>query len=352
MAKDGWKDFAIAAGFRGLRASGIHRLAGGALRGVGAILMFHHVRPAAGGVVAMNRGLSLTPEFFARTLDFVRELGFDLVSMDDAAAAIEAGDRERPFAAVTFDDGYRDNLVWAEPILRAHAAPYAIFIAEGFADGDVRAWWEDLELAAERSPRLVLGAGPGALNLACGAPAEKNAAARLLAARLRALPGAEARAEAAALLAASGVDVHKRDDAFMTWDEIRSLAASPLCTIGAHTCGHERLASLPVAAAEREMRQSKARLEAELGRAIRHFAYPYGGPDAAGPREFALAAKIGFATAVTTRPGMVFPDHSAHFHALPRLSVNGGWQDTAALEALLSGLPFALWNRGKRLNVA
>jgi hypothetical protein len=60
---------------------------------------------------------------------------------------------------------------------------------------------------------------------------------------------------------------------------------------------------------------------------------------------------LGFASAVTTRPGMIFPAHRDHLTALPRVSVNGNWQDGGYFEVLLSGAPFALWNRGRRLNV-
>jgi hypothetical protein len=49
---------------------------------------------------------------------------------------------------------------------------------------------------------------------------------------------------------------------------------------------------------------------------------------------------------------MIFPEHAAHVHALPRVSVNGAWQNRSALETLLSGLPFAAWNRGRRVSTA
>lgn len=64
-----------------------------------------------------------------------------------------------------------------------------------------------------------------------------------------------------------------------------------------------------------------------------------------------MAAEAGFATAVTTRPGMIFPEHSDHLLALPRLSANGLWQDLGAFDVLLSGAPFFLWNGGRRVNV-
>jgi peptidoglycan/xylan/chitin deacetylase (PgdA/CDA1 family) len=65
-----------------------------------------------------------------------------------------------------------------------------------------------------------------------------------------------------------------------------------------------------------------------------------------------MAQELGFASAVTTRPGMLFPAHRDHVWALPRLSLNGNWQSLESLDVLLSGVPFALWNKGRRLNVA
>ena len=96
----------------------------------------------------------------------------------------------------------------------------------------------------------------------------------------------------------------------------------------------------------------KAEIEQRLGQSVRHLAYPVGDPTSAGPREFAMAREIGYASAVTTRPGVVFPAHRDHVLALPRLSVNGDHQSLRSLDILLSGTAFAIWNRGRRVNVA
>ena len=93
-------------------------------------------------------------------------------------------------------------------------------------------------------------------------------------------------------------------------------------------------------------------MKPRFGRHVDAFAYPVGDPTSAGPREFALARECGFACAVTTRPGMLYAEHAAHLWALPRVSVNGLWQNTRDLETLLSGAPLLLWNRGRRVNVA
>jgi peptidoglycan/xylan/chitin deacetylase (PgdA/CDA1 family) len=102
----------------------------------------------------------------------------------------------------------------------------------------------------------------------------------------------------------------------------------------------------------RELSESRARIEQAIGRPAHHLAYPVGDPTSAGPREFAIARELGFVSAVTTRPGMIFPEHAVHPTALPRLSVNGNYQSLDMLDILLSGAPFALWNRGRRVNAA
>lgn len=138
----------------------------------------------------------------------------------------------------------------------------------------------------------------------------------------------------------------------MGWDELRGLAADPLCTIGVHTLSHARLAKHDAVGARRELADSRAIIAEKMGQAADHLAYPVGDPTSAGQREFDLARELGFKTAVTTRPGLIFPAHAHHCHALPRVSVNGLWQDRDTLEILLSGAPFALWNGGRLVRAA
>lgn len=138
----------------------------------------------------------------------------------------------------------------------------------------------------------------------------------------------------------------------MGWDELREIVTDPLVTIGAHTVSHANLARQSVAGVECEMRASRARIEEALQRPARHLAYPYGDRTAAGAREFAMAAAAGFETAVTTRPGMVFADSAAHMTALPRLSLNGNYQDARFLPVLTSGAATAMWNGFRRVDAA
>ena len=83
-----------------------------------------------------------------------------------------------------------------------------------------------------------------------------------------------------------------------------------------------------------------------------HLAYPYGDRIAAGPREFRLARAAGFKTAVTTRPGMIFPESAEHLTALQRVSLNGNYQDERILPVLTSGAATAMWNGFRRIDAA
>ena len=139
----------------------------------------------------------------------------------------------------------------------------------------------------------------------------------------------------------------------MSWEELAELAGDPLCTIGAHTVNHQMLKKVPDDGAVRaEMEMSRAVLEAALGRRPEHLAYPVGDPTSAGPREFRIASALGFKTAVTTRPGVLFRAHRDHLTALPRISVNGEFQRLRFLDVLLSGTATALLNGFRRVDAA
>jgi peptidoglycan/xylan/chitin deacetylase (PgdA/CDA1 family) len=332
----------IGAGLATMRATGLHRAL--AEPGAGFILALHRVRPFAPPLpgYAPNRLLEVTPGFLDAALGRVASSGFEFVDLEEAARRLRHGGP--PFAALTFDDGYRDTRDHALPVLERHGAPACVFFAIGFLERSARLWWLELEEAIRRHDVIEV---PG-LRLPARDAAEKSAAFERIYWMLRARP------EAALLDAIGALGVSSADlaaDLFLDWDETIRFAQHPLVTVGAHSLTHRRLAQWPEAEARRELVESKLALEARLNRKITAFAYPVGDPTSAGPREFALAAQAGYEIAVTTRPGLLFPEHADALLALPRVSLNGLWQDLGYLDVLLSGAAFRLWNRGRRLNV-
>ncbi len=172
--------------------------------------------------------------------------------------------------------------------------------------------------------------------------------------RLRALPDeAELRAVVRRLAADYGIDMAAEcRRQCMNWSELASLVEHPLVTIGAHTVDHVMLAKVSAANVRGQMVNSVSAIEKKLGVRPEHFAYPVGGHADAGPREFAIAAEVGFKTAVTTRPGVLFAEHAGHLTALPRISINGEFQRLRYLEVLLSGAATALWNGFRKVDAA
>ena len=350
----GIKRDAIDLGFRVFGATGLHRLAARYTQGLGAILMFHRVRPASRESFAPNGGLEITPEFLDQLVGRLKREGYAIVSLDEAVARIRAGVREpAPFVALSFDDGYRDTTDIALPILERHDAPFTVFVTTGFADRTARMWWVEMEEAIAALPYVRIEAAGRLFDLPAGTAEEKQAAFEALYWPLRAGDEAELLRVAGALADEAGVErIDLVDELCLNWSGLRKLGQHPLATLGAHTLTHPMLAKHPDAVARREIFESKAIIERETGAQVRHFAYPVGDPGSAGVREFVLARQAGFESAVTTRPGMIFPEHADHLTALPRLSVNGNHQSLATLDILLSGAPFMLWNRGRKLSVA
>jgi peptidoglycan/xylan/chitin deacetylase (PgdA/CDA1 family) len=138
----------------------------------------------------------------------------------------------------------------------------------------------------------------------------------------------------------------------MDWNEIAEIAADPLATIGAHTVNHTMLAKASDDVVRAELKLSRAVLETALGAAPAHLAYPYGDHSTAGAREFRIAAELGFKTAVTTRPGVLFAEHGEHLMALPRVSLNGKYQQERYLPVLMSGAATTVWNGFRRVDAA
>lgn len=338
----------FAAGFRAIAASRADLWLGPVARGRGLILTFHHVRPEPPAAYAPNGLLAITPDFLDRTVTLVRKRGFEIIALDAVPERLARGGR--PFAVLTFDDGYRDNAEHAAPVLRRHDAPWTLFVTSAFASGHGRLWWLELERAIGRLDRVRVPDGD--LDLPARDALDKTAAFAAVYRHLRAGPEARLLAVIAGLCAEAGlVPGRLAADLCLSWSELRDLGGDPRVTFGAHTISHPMLAKHDAAVARREIEAGRARIAAELGRPVTHLSYPVGDPTSAGRREFALARDLGFATAVTTRPGHLFGGHAAHLHALPRVSVNGHHQTEAALSALLSGVPFLAWNRGRRLNV-
>ncbi len=323
-----------------LRLSGLRRLFGRIAGGLGVVVTFHRVRPAVEpDEFAPNAHLEVTPEFLGDLIDWAQKSGIDLVTLDEAKRRLGMASPRR-FLVITMDDGYRDNLEFALPILKDRNCPFTIYVATGFVDRTANPWWMTLEEAILRRQSVDHPDGSGRV-FETATEAEKASAYAQLAQWLQAVSEPRQREAIDELAKQCRVDVTALNkDAFMSWDEVREIASEPLVTIGAHTDAHYALAKLSREEAKRDILKGVSILETHLGRRPRHFAYPYGFRTAVGPRDHRLVAELGFSTAVLTSPGVLRTENLAAPTAWPRISMNGHFQAIRYADVLISGVPF------------
>ena len=347
------KSEVLKSGLRALYYSGAHHILAPFSQGIGLIFMLHQVSNERPSPFEANRGLMVTPQFLDLVIDEVKQAGIDIVSLDEAYERIRTRGSDKRFACFTLDDGYRDNLLQAYPVFTKHRAPFAIYVPSDYPDGRGEIWWFAVEQVILSRDEIEINARGGVERIAAKTDAEKQHAFRRIYAHLRDMDEDRARRTVSCMCASTGIDMEQLStELVMTWDEIRELNADPLVTIGAHTKSHFALSRLPEERAREEIRRGADRLEEEMGVRPDHLSYPYGKANSAGPREFRIAAELSFKTAVTTRKGVIFPEHADHLTALPRVSLNGDYQSKAFTRLLMSGAPFALWNGFRKVNAA
>lgn len=331
------------------RYTGLAPLAKPLMGGIGAILMLHRVTAHPERPHGINRHLTIAPDFLDVVIQDMKADGYEFVSMDEAVERIRKGGGSRQFAAITADDAYRDNLTEALPVLEKHDAPLAIYVAPALINGTADLWWDVIEDVVNARDMLFLSTPDGQISIDCSTSAKKyDANTQLHEYLTNDVREEDQRRVLHELAKSAGVDPNEpRRKSLMSWDEIRKISAHPLVTIGAHTVNHFNLKRLPVDKARREIVDVARILEIETGITPRHMAYPYGYPSAVGCREVELVREAGYASVVTTRHGVLRPEHADHLHALPRISVNGRYQRVAHIRTMLSGVTTPLANAGR-----
>jgi peptidoglycan/xylan/chitin deacetylase (PgdA/CDA1 family) len=337
----------IRVALEGLSLTGAAHWLPGAADAAGFVVTLHHVRPASDSSFDPNALLAVTPEFLDRFLTHFQARGWRFVSVETLLSADDTADPRR--IAVTLDDGYRDNLEHAWPVFQKHAVPFTVFVCPGFAERTSELWWIALERIIGAADSLALPGDDLTEVRSTRTPAEKQQMFKLWMEWLTTVVDeTRQRLEINALAERHALDLVKlADELTMDWEEIRRIASDPLCSIGAHTMTHAALARLPMEAAFREIDESVKTIAAKIGWRPTSLAFPYGYRSAAGPREAILAERAGLMCSFTTSPGFV--PRSGSRHGLPRVSINGLFQQLRFLEVLLTP---GLWTLRDKIRTA
>lgn len=206
-----------------------------------------------------------------------------------------------PVVAMTFDDGYADNVTRALPLLARHQARATFYLTAGLMEERRAPWWDELAFAIEHAntPRLRWTCAGTALDLELAGPDAARHALRALVPRMRVAP-AEQRARLDSLAAALGV-TGRAPCELADWATARAWVESGM-EVGAHTLTHPFLSLLSEDEQAHEIGGSIDRIEQRLGVRPTGLAYPVGDYDA---RTLRVVEAAGLAHAVTTRAGDV-----------------------------------------------
>jgi hypothetical protein len=165
----------IRSGLESLYFTGAHWALKPFVGGIGAILTLHHVRPPRPDRFQPNRILEVTPRFLTRVVKLLARSGIDVISLDEMYRRMTERDFGRRFVCLTFDDGYRDNLEFAYPILREAGFPFAVYVPTSFPDRLGELWWLVLEAVIAKRDRVGLAIDGENRSFDCGSVAEKRA---------------------------------------------------------------------------------------------------------------------------------------------------------------------------------
>jgi peptidoglycan/xylan/chitin deacetylase (PgdA/CDA1 family) len=271
-------------------------------RAHGLVLGYHRIAAPASDPLR----LCVTPERFEQQLDVLSRVA-DFVPLSEIASRLHRGRRARPAVALSFDDGYADNLHEALPLLEKYGAPATVFISTAWIGRREPFWWDRFSAilqAFERLPSEIrLQIGDDEFTWQRQGDDSDDARGRkrlLLALRARLMSATDLERRAALDHLESLANPANADDSAgrpMTQDELRRLASSPLIEIGAHTMTHCHLPDLSSDAQFDEIAGSRRQCQELVGELPSSFAYPYGAFDAATPE---LVRSAGFERACST----------------------------------------------------
>ena len=290
----------------------------------GLILVYHRVA----AVQCDPLLLCVRPENFLAHMEIIRRK-FHPLSLHALRGSMDTGIPERA-VAVTFDDGYADNLFHAAPGLRSAGVPATVFFSPGLARvgsyGDrLKTILLETRSLPERMEIQIMGNRhawdfgrwkdlpdePGetywAWNMEMeGCPSPRHRAFRDLHRMMRSMTGEErTRLLAQIESQAGGPFPGREEDRFLTMEELQEISRDGIIRLGAHTMSHPVLCRRSLAEQRAEMQESKRILEQQTGAAVDSFAYPYGSPWDVSAQTVDLVRQTGFFLACANTPGQV-----------------------------------------------
>jgi peptidoglycan/xylan/chitin deacetylase (PgdA/CDA1 family) len=241
--------------------------------------------------------------------------------------------------ALTFDDGYKDNYVYAHPILRKYNLPATLFAATSYIGTEKLMWNDKIAMAVKLTTQQSIMLPGAARSTSLASVPEKLSALEQIIETLKTLREPEKRLLADEIVRHLLQKSSRVEPQMLSWAELRKLAHEGW-EVGSHTENHVILTRVPFSEAKKEISLSGSILERELDRRVRLFAYPNGKSGDYDPSIKNFIEDTGYIGAVTTVDRL--NGHDVDLFAIGRKSP---WEESLAGFALK--LQWSFWRQNR-----
>ena len=264
-----------------------------------AILNYHRICSDSEHIKKKDE-LTVSVSKFKQQLNFLKK-NYHFVSLDNF---IKFEKSKKKNISITFDDGYKDNLTYALPVLKELDIPATIYIVTKFLKGEFDIWWYELkDYISESSEDLKFSFEKNKYNFSIRSESEKIKCFNRLNDIIQKLNKKEQYNFLKELTNSSLRKQYK--NILLSKEDLSTLISNPLITLGAHSHNHLSLRNLSKEDCVEEIKKSKQTLEELMKCKVNHFSYPYGGKNDVGEREFEIVKELGFDSAVVTSVGKI-----------------------------------------------
>jgi peptidoglycan/xylan/chitin deacetylase (PgdA/CDA1 family) len=267
-------------------------------RGNGAILTYHRVLPDS--IICQDSilNIAVSTTNFRKQIEYLKN-NFSILPIHSFLRHINSESKQFKLL-ITFDDGYKDNLDYAYPILKEFNVPAVIYVITKFINNKFYPWWIKLDYFIRNNRSLKY---------------KKK--------KFKLFKNIFLHGDQLTIDKQLSFFIKKKnkinDQIFLNHKEVKHLSEQKLITIGSHSHSHYNFSKLKENQALNEFKISKSVLEKIIKKKIRHFSYPYGAYENINLEHTKILKKLGYLSAVTLIRKKI--DHP-NFFLLPRIFVN------------------------------
>jgi peptidoglycan/xylan/chitin deacetylase (PgdA/CDA1 family) len=281
------------------------------------IFMLHRVHDFEKDKLPANENMKITPKFLENFILKLKSEGYSFISLDRLHEILQNNETVEKHAVFTLDDGYKDNYDYAYPIFKKYKIPFTIYITTSFPEKNAILWWYEIEDLIMKHDEIILSNNA---KYTCKTIEQKTKSFLEIRALIISLQQKNLLSQLNNLFDNYDVDwAGKCYELTMNWAQIIELSKDEMVTIASHTTHHYALRQLDDDECKSEIEEANKLIELRIEGKVEHFAYPFGGVNEVGTREFNLIKSLGLKTAVTTRVGGIYPEHKDFPELLPRI---------------------------------